>query len=92
MKSKRGSKVRIVIQHRGVLGAFGYKGVKSLSLAQRRAALHAAADKLGWVYLARRLNALYVFNRSKHPDLAAKFKADRQYASAQAAAARMPMW
>lgn len=75
--------VRIVIKHRGVLGAFGYHDVASVSITKRRAALRKAAKALGWLYLVRKLNALYVFNKHRHPALAATFREDREYASAR---------
>lgn len=71
------------MKHPGVLGAFGYHNIKRLTVAQRRAALRKAAQALGWLYLVRKLNALYVFNKHRHPVTAASFKADREYASAQ---------
>lgn len=83
MKAKSKPTTRIVLEHRGVLGAFGYHAVASLSLQERRAALHRAASSLGWPYLVKRLNVLYIFNKNRHPALAAKFKADRMYASSQ---------
>lgn len=83
MPPKTGSKVHIVIKHRGVLGAFGYHAVKSMTLEKRRAALAKAAAVLGWLYLIRKLNALYVFNKYRHPGTAAKFRADRNFASSQ---------
>lgn len=77
------SGAHIRIQHPGVLGEFGYHDVKRLSLKQRRAALRRAAKRLGWLYLIRKLNALYVFNKHRHPALAARFRKDREFASAQ---------
>lgn len=87
----KNSTVRIVIKHRGVLGAFGYHDIKHLSVSKRRAALRKAANVLGWLYLVRKLNALYVFNKYKHKELAAKFKQDREYASARHAATKTAM-
>lgn len=91
--SKRKNKenpVRIVIKHRGTLGKYGYHGVKAMSAIDRRAALRRAAADLGWLYLVRKLNALYVFNKIRFPDLAARFKADRLFASARHAATKSP--
>ena len=82
------SNVHIVIKHRGVLGAFGYHDVKTLSLAKRRAALRKAAAALGWLYLVRKLNALYVFNKYRNPAVANAFREDREYASARHAASK----
>lgn len=80
--------VRIVMKHRGVLGAFGYRDVQSMTLTARRAALQKASQAVGWLYLIHKLNALYVFNKYRHPALAARFKADRNYSSAQHARAK----
>lgn len=78
-----GGKVHIVIKHPGVLGDYGYHDVKTTTVAHRHAALRRASRALGWLYLIRKLNALFVFNKDRHPDVAALFKADREYASAQ---------
>lgn len=80
--------VRIVMKHRGVLGAFGYHDVKSLTIQKRRAALRKAAAALGWLYLVRKLNALYVFNKYRNPAVASVFRQDREYASARHAATK----
>lgn len=87
-RSKRS--VHIVMKHPGLLGSFGYHDVKHLSVRARRAALRRAAAQLGWLYLVRKLNALYVFNKWRHPDTAAAFHEDREYASAQHARERQP--
>lgn len=71
----------IIMKHRGVLGAYGYHNVKSKTQKERRAALDRAAETLGWLYLIRKLNALYVFNKHRHRSLAAKFRTNREYAS-----------
>lgn len=81
--SRKNAGVHIVVKHAGVLGAFGYRDVASLSIAKRRAALRAAAKATGWLYLVRKLNALYVFNKHRHVALAARFREDREYASAR---------
>lgn len=82
--------VHIHIMHPGVLGEYGYHGVKGLSEKKRHAALRRAARVLGWLYIIRKLNALYVFNKYRHPAVAAIFKADREYASARHAASKTP--
>lgn len=86
--TKNKSSVRIQIKHPGVLGAFGYHGVKTMSQARRRASLREAAGVLGWLYLIRKLNALFVFNKHRNPKVAAIFKADREYASKRHAATK----
>ena len=78
--------VHIVMKHPGILAAFGYHDVKRLTVRQRQAALSRAARELGWLYLVRKLNALYVFNKHRHPALAARFRRDREFASARHAA------
>lgn len=70
---------------------FGYKDVKTLGVQRRRAALDAAAKNLSWLYLIRKLNALYVFNKIRHVRLAAIFKADRDYASLRHRMLRMAL-
>lgn len=59
-----------------------------MSQAKRRAALRRAAKQLGWLYLVRKLNALYVFNKNRHAALAARFRKDREYVSAQYATSK----
>ncbi len=83
------NKVRIKLRHPGLFGAFGYHRVAELSPAQRRGALKRAAKALGWRYVIRRLNVLYIYNKHRHPDVAALFKADREYASAQLAQSKL---
>ena len=81
VQDNRTRNARIHIQHKGDLSHFGYHGVKDLTLAARRRALRAAAKVWGWLHLLRKLNALYVFNMHRNPDVAAIFHADQQYAS-----------
>jgi hypothetical protein len=80
--------VKIVIRHRGVLGAFGYRGVKDMRVSARRSALRRASMSLGWLYIIRKLNALYVFNKYKNPRLALVFRTDREFASDAHASAK----
>lgn len=80
--------VAIIIKHPGVLGGFGYHDVKHKSQRARRAALRKAAAQLGWLYLIRKLNALYVFNKHRHPATAAVFREDREYASTKHASTK----
>lgn len=85
--SKRSEQpVRIVIKHRGDLGAHGYTGVAGLTLDTRRAALRRAAAQWGWLHVLRKLNALYVFNKYRNPELAARFMENRNFASREYAA------
>lgn len=80
--------VRIRLSHAGVLAPFGYDHVAAKTVAQRRAALRKAAKALGWLHLVRRLNVLYVYDKNRRPALAAKFRADREYASEMYAKAK----
>ena len=89
-RSRSSAPVRIVIKHKGTLGRYGYHGVKVLPVAARREALRRAAVDLGWLYLVRKLNALYVFNKNRFPGLAARFMADRKFASTRHAATKAP--
>jgi hypothetical protein len=77
------AKVRITLRHSGVLGAFGYSKIAQTAAKRRREALDAAAAAKGWAYIVRRLNVLYIFNKHRHAALAAKFRADRNYASSK---------
>jgi hypothetical protein len=79
---------RIRLQHPGLLKAYGYVHVAGMPAGARRAALARAAANHGWTYLVRRLNVLFVFNKWRHPALAAIFRADRDFASTQLAKAR----
>ena len=80
--------VRIRIKHRGDLAAFGYRDIRSTSTPKRQHALRAAAREYGWLRLIRKLNALFVFNKRRFPALAARFQADRNFASSQYARAK----
>ena len=73
----------IHVKGRGSLGLYGYADVQRKSRMARRRALTLASRDLGWLYVIRKLNALYVFNKYRNPSLAAAFKEDREYASAK---------
>lgn len=66
-----------------MLAAYGYAGVKNMTVGQRRDALTAAADSLGWRVIVQRLNVLYIYNKNRHPETAALFRQDRDFASRQ---------
>jgi len=74
--------VRIHLK-KGELGKHGYKDVKLLTVAQRRAALRSAAAEFGWSTVQKKLNVLYVYNKYRHPETAALFWADAAWASQQ---------
>lgn len=81
--AKKLGAVHIVLQHPGWLGEYGYAHVAALTESVRRAALRRAAADHGWGRIVKRLNVLYIFNKNRRPDLAAVFRADRNYASAK---------
>lgn len=73
-------KKRLFALERGVLGRYGYEDVKHLSTSERHDALdRALADGIEPLPLLRRVNALYVLNKNKDPELAAKFRSDVGY-------------
>ena len=82
------SSVRIPMNpaFRGSLGSFGYHA--TLPPAPRRRALLKAARFWGLIYVIRKLNAVYVFNKYRRPDLATIFKDDRDYLRGKYRAAR----
>ena len=47
--------------------------------ADRREVLKKLAKKDTWETVVKRLNALYIYNKNKHPEVAAKFKRDMQF-------------
>ena len=69
--------VRIHLKSIGALTKFGYHANKSATV--RRAALAKAATANGYTEVIRRLNVLYIYNKNKHPTMAAKFKADMHW-------------
>lgn len=69
----------IRLKHRGLLGVFGYRGVKALTQAQRHAALTAAAVRLGPAVVIRRLTVLAVFTKNKDPKLSALYRSDMAF-------------
>ena len=71
--------VRVRLRHRGMLGQFGYRGVKTLTQAQRHAALTAAAVRLGPTVVIRRLSVLAVFTKNKDPKLSGVYRSDMAF-------------
>jgi hypothetical protein len=71
------AQVRIKLKSVGSLTKFGYGANKTA--ATRRAALLKAAKANGFSEVVRRLNVLYVWNKNKHPALAAKYKQDMHW-------------
>lgn len=75
---RRGTlKVRIPIKNTGDLANLGYS--MSKKARTRHGALKKAVKKFGRTTVSRKLNALAVFNKRRHPVTARKARADRKY-------------
>jgi len=74
-------KVRIPVKHTGDLTNLGYS--LSKKSRTRHGALKKAVKKFGRATVSRKLNALAVFNKRRHPATARKARADRKYAMTQ---------
>jgi len=70
-------KVRIPIKHTGDLTNLGYS--LSKKSRTRHGALKKAVKKFGRATVSRKLNALAIFNKRRHPTTARKAKMDRKY-------------
>ena len=70
-------KVRILIKHEGDLSKLGYSLGKSAR--SRHASLKKAVKRYGRLSTSRKLNALAVFNKRRHPLTARKARADRKF-------------
>lgn len=70
-------KVRILIKHEGDLKKLGYSMGKSAR--SRHASLKKAVNRYGRLSTSRKLNALAVFNKRRHPLTARKARADRKF-------------
>lgn len=75
---RRTRKVRIPIKHTGDLTNLGYSMTKKART--RHGALKKAVKKFGRATVSRKLNALAIFNKRRHPATARKARADRKYA------------
>jgi hypothetical protein len=71
-------KVRIPIKKNGDLTNLGYS--LSKKSRTRHGALKKAVKKFGRATVSRKLNALAIFNKRRHPATARKARADRKYA------------
>lgn len=71
-------KVRIPIKKNGDLTNLGYS--LSKKSRTRHGALKKAVKKFGRATVSRKLNALAVLNKRRHPATARKARADRKYA------------
>lgn len=67
-------KVRIKVKHPGSLDKYGYSLGKS-DLSRHRA-LNKAVIAYGRTKTLRKVNLLYVYNKNKHPKIAAKARKD----------------
>jgi hypothetical protein len=70
-------KVRIPVKHTGDLVKLGYSMTKKART--RHGALKKAVKKFGRATVSRKLNALAIFNKRRHPMTARKARADRKY-------------
>jgi hypothetical protein len=69
--------VRIPIKHEGDLKKLGYSLGKSAR--SRHTSLKKAVKRYGRLSTSRKLNALAVFNKRRHPLTARKARADRTF-------------
>jgi hypothetical protein len=74
-------KVRIPVKHSGDLTNLGYS--LSKKSRTRHGAIKKAVKKFGRATVSRKLNALAIFNKRRHPATARKARADRKYAMTQ---------
>ena len=74
-------KVRIPIKKNGDLTNLGYS--LSKKSRSRHSSLKKAVKKFGRATVSRKLNALAVLNKRRHPATARKARADRKYAMTQ---------
>lgn len=78
-KQKSQKPVRIVLKHQDTLGRHGYRNVKSLSETERHLALLGAIGEFGHTYVIKKLNVLAIYNKRKHPNMAALFRNDMRF-------------
>ena len=62
---------------KGELSQYGYEAAKPAN--ERHKALAKASRKYGSTSVFRKMNALYVYNKNKSPELSEKFKEDRDF-------------
>ena len=79
---KRGQKIYVprgpvAITHPSSLTDLGY--VVHKSDRARHIALRKAVNLYGQTTVLRRINALYVFNKNRHPDVAEIYQEDKAY-------------
>lgn len=71
-------KVRIPVKKNGDLTNLGYS--LSKKSRSRHSSIKKAVKKFGRATVSRKLNALAIFNKRRHPATARKARADRKYA------------
>jgi hypothetical protein len=76
-----GSSVRIPITNKNELGQFGYSDVLTLTQNQRKRILNKAINKLGYLPVIKKLNALSTLNRNTNPEVSYIFKTDQEWLS-----------
>jgi len=76
-RRRRTRKVRILIKNKGDLVKVGYSLGKSAR--SRHTSLKKAVKRYGRLSTSRKLNALAVFNKRRHPATARKARADRKF-------------
>ena len=76
-RQRKTRKVRILIKHEGDLKKLGYSLGKSAR--SRHTSLKKAVKRYGRLSTSRKLNALAVFNKRRHPQTARKARADRKF-------------
>lgn len=76
-KKRSSSKVRIGPLRKGTLRNHGYSTTESAQ--KRHIALNKAIKAHGPLIVFRKLNAVWVLNRNRSPDVARKFKSDRDW-------------
>jgi hypothetical protein len=69
--------VKIVLKKRDTLSKHGYAA--RISERKRRKALRGAVKEHGHLYVIRKLNVLYIYNKNRHPDLAEIFRGDMKF-------------
>jgi len=78
--------VRILIKHEGDLSKLGYSMGKSVR--SRHASLKKAVKRYGRLATSRKLGALAVFNKRRHPGTARKARSDRKFVMRAGAGAK----
>lgn len=70
---------QLFVLEKGTLGKYGYHNVESMTEVQRHRALHKAMGDMPSLSVYRKLNAVYVVNKSLNPNVAQIFKNDAEW-------------